>query len=73
MLNGVHFAHPWALALLALLPVWFALRFVPRVAAKRRASLLFSRVDLLGAQASTWRARLERRRAKRRAERQCDH
>jgi Ca-activated chloride channel family protein len=59
MLNGVHFAHPWALALLALLPVWFALRFVPRVAAKRRASLLFSRVDLLGAQASTWRARLE--------------
>ena len=59
MLSGVHFAHPWALALLGLLPIWFALRFVPRMAAGRKASLIFSRVDLLGAQRTTWRARLE--------------
>jgi len=31
-MSGMHFAHPWLLALLALSPIWGSMRFVPRAA-----------------------------------------
>ena len=43
------FAYPWVLALLALVPLLAVVMFWPRLRKERRASFLFSRVDLVSA------------------------
>ncbi|MEM1347194.1 MAG: VWA domain-containing protein [Myxococcota bacterium] len=57
-MSGVHFAHPWVLALLALLPIWGVMQLVPRMRNRRVGTFIHSRFALLTEQGHTWRSRL---------------
>jgi Ca-activated chloride channel homolog len=55
-MSGIHFAHPWVLLTLLILPLVFALRVMPSLRRKREGSFLFSRASAV--RGRTWRTLL---------------